>query len=155
VVIDIVEDVQISTNIIFYSTLVTVICFGLVAIAIVSTISLSISERTEEIGLYRICGAKSLDIFVLFETESLLIGCFGVLFGYLAGVILFFLDLTRTLSRISLEDLLSTYPAVITSLVESFIFLFPFILFVVVLASLPPIIHSVRMEVSDTLRHHV
>lgn len=155
VVLDIVEDVQISKNILFYSTLVTVICFGLVAIAILSTISLSITERTEEIGLYRICGASSRDIFVVFEVESLLIGCFGVLLGYVAGVILFLLDLTRTLTRTTVGDLLISYPALITSLTESFFLLIPFILVVVVFASIFPIIHAIRMEVSETLRHHV
>lgn len=155
VVLDIVEDVQISKNILFYSTLVTVICLGLVAIAILSTIFLSITERTEEIGLYRICGANSRDIFVLFEVESLLIGGFGVLLGYVAGVILFLLDLTRTLTRTTVEDLLISYPAIITSLTESFFLLLPFILVVVVFASLVPIIHATRMEVNNTLRHHV
>ncbi|MFW9780203.1 MAG: FtsX-like permease family protein [Candidatus Heimdallarchaeota archaeon] len=155
VAIDIVEDIQISTSILFYGTLVTVICFGLVAIAITSTIFLAITERIEEIGLYRICGANSRDVFILFEIESLLIGCLGLLSGSLVGAILFFLDLSRTLTRTTLADFLLTHPVVMTSLVETFFFLVPFIFLVVVVSSLIPVIHAVRMEVNDTIRHHV
>ena len=91
----IVENFQINESILIYNTLVTVIFLGLVSISVISTFFLAIKERMEEIGLYRTSGARSLDVFLIFEIETLGIGLIGVILGYIIGLILLLVDLIR------------------------------------------------------------
>ena len=73
-ILAIIENFQMSESILVYDTFVTVVCLGLVAISTISTFFLAITERTEEIGLYRTSGADSIDIFLMFEIETISIG---------------------------------------------------------------------------------
>lgn len=62
------------------------------AIGITNTMMMSIYERTKEIGVMKVIGAKLTDIKKLFLVESLLIGAlggiFGVTFSYLLSYLL-------------------------------------------------------------------
>ncbi len=53
-----------------------------VSVSLVSILSyLSVVERTPEIGILRSIGARKIDIFNVFSTESLIIGIFSGIFG--------------------------------------------------------------------------
>ncbi|MCW4012840.1 MAG: ABC transporter permease [Candidatus Bathyarchaeota archaeon] len=72
-------------------------------VGIINTMTVSVMERTKEIGTMKAIGAKSLDVLLMFLTEAMLTGMIGGAvgagFGYLlAGVIGSFIDLATSSS---------------------------------------------------------
>jgi len=72
-------------------------------VGIINTMTVSVMERTKEIGTMKALGAKSLDVLMMFLTEAMLTGmiggAIGAGFGYLlAGIIGSFIDLTTSSS---------------------------------------------------------
>lgn len=72
-------------------------------VGIINTMTVSVMERTKEIGTMKAIGAKSLDVLMMFLTEAMLTGmiggAIGAGFGYLlAGVIGSFIDLDTSSS---------------------------------------------------------
>lgn len=79
-------------------------------ISVINTMTISVMERTREIGVMKALGAKSKDVLMMFLTESLLTGLiggvvgvvFGVFLGQMASTILTF---TMNVSLISVPSL--------------------------------------------------
>ena len=74
------------------------ILFGIAAISllvgglsIINTMTMSISERTKEIGIKKAVGAKTRNIMAEYLTEAGLIGLFGGVIGWLMGAIMVYL----------------------------------------------------------------
>lgn len=65
-----------------------IVSFVVAAIGIANTMMMSIYERTKEIGVMKVIGAKLKDIKHMFLMESLLIGFFGGLFGATISLII-------------------------------------------------------------------
>jgi putative ABC transport system permease protein len=63
------------------------IVFVIVVMSVVNTISMSVLERTREIGTLRALGLKRIGIINLFAVESALMGVFGSAFGALITVV--------------------------------------------------------------------
>ena len=68
------------------------LAFGILAFAIaflgmINTLTVSLLERTREVGLMKIIGMKKRDIQFLFITESMFIGLLGGIFGILLGIL--------------------------------------------------------------------
>ncbi len=57
-------------------------------IAVINTMTISVMERTREIGVMKALGAKSRDVLTMFLTESLLTGLIGGVIGAVFGVFL-------------------------------------------------------------------
>ena len=57
-------------------------------IAVINTMTISVMERTREIGVMKALGAKSRDVLRMFLTESLLTGLMGGVIGAVFGVFL-------------------------------------------------------------------
>jgi putative ABC transport system permease protein len=57
------------------------------AIGLVNTMTISLLERTNEIGIMRAIGATPLDIKKIFIGESVIIGFLGGMFGIILGVV--------------------------------------------------------------------
>ena len=57
-------------------------------IAIINTMTISVMERTREIGVMKALGAKSRDVLLMFLTESSLTGLIGGVIGVVLGVLL-------------------------------------------------------------------
>jgi putative ABC transport system permease protein len=57
-------------------------------VGIINTMTISVMERTKEIGILKAIGAKNLDVIVTFLTESIITGFIGGLAGSLAGFLL-------------------------------------------------------------------
>lgn len=62
---------------------VGVIALVVAAIGMFNTLTISLLERTKEVGILRALGAAKRNIFYLFLTESLIIGLIGGLVGWL------------------------------------------------------------------------
>lgn len=67
--------------------------FGLIALVVASlgtfnTLTISLLERIREIGLLKVLGMNSRDIYKLFITESLFIGLLGGLIGVILGLLM-------------------------------------------------------------------
>lgn len=65
-----------------------IVSFVVAAIGIANTMMMSIYERTKEIGVMKVIGAKLKDIKHMFLMESLLIGFFGGVLGALLSLII-------------------------------------------------------------------
>ena len=72
-----------------------IVSFIVAAIGIANTMMMSIYERTKEIGVMKVIGAKISDIKHMFLMESLLIGLFG---GLLGALLSFTISLIMNLS---------------------------------------------------------
>ncbi|UCF58273.1 MAG: ABC transporter permease [Candidatus Bathyarchaeota archaeon] len=57
-------------------------------ISVINTMTISVMERTREIGVMKALGAKSRDVLTMFLTESLLTGLMGGVIGAVFGVFL-------------------------------------------------------------------
>ena len=57
-------------------------------VGIINTMTISVMERTREIGILKAIGAKSLDVLFLFLSEAVVTGLFGGLFGASVGFLL-------------------------------------------------------------------
>lgn len=73
------------------------ILFGIAAISllvgglsIINTMTMSISERTKEIGIKKAVGAKTRNIMIEYLTEAGLIGLFGGVIGWILGALMVF-----------------------------------------------------------------
>ncbi|MFQ5758206.1 MAG: ABC transporter permease [Candidatus Bathyarchaeia archaeon] len=57
-------------------------------ISVINTMTISVMERTREIGVMKALGAKSRDVLMMFLTESLLTGLIGGVTGVVFGIFL-------------------------------------------------------------------
>jgi len=57
-------------------------------IAVINTMTISVMERTREIGVMKALGAKSRNVLMMFLTESLLTGLIGGVVGVVFGIFL-------------------------------------------------------------------
>jgi len=89
-----VVDTLAQINTLFASVRVVLAALGLIALVVASlgmfnTLTVSLLERTREVGLLKAIGMKSMEVRRLFITESLIMGFFGgiggLILGFLAG----------------------------------------------------------------------
>ena len=57
-------------------------------VSVINTMTISVMERTREIGVMKALGAKNRDVLTLFLTESLLTGLIGGVAGVVFGAFL-------------------------------------------------------------------
>jgi putative ABC transport system permease protein len=107
------SDTIAEANKIFKAIQVVLALFGIVALIVAAigmfnTVTIALLERTQEIGIMKAIGAASGDVFVMFLTESALMGFWGgvsgVLLGYTGGAV-FNLALNVLASRLGGEPL--------------------------------------------------
>ena len=98
-------------------------------ISVINTMTISVMERTREIGVMKALGAKSRDVLMMFLTESLLTGLiggvagvvFGVFLGHIASTVLTFTMNVSLTSVPSLEvGIIGIVFAVITGTLSGF-----------------------------------
>ncbi len=92
-----VADTVSQINNVFSTAQIVMVLFGLIALFVASlgmfnTLTISLLERTREVGLMKAMGIQSADIKNLFLLESMIISVFGgilgILIGFFAGVLL-------------------------------------------------------------------
>lgn len=67
---------------------VSIICLIVASIAISSLMSADIFRRKNEIGLLKALGASTLQIYMIFVLEGIVIAFIGAIFGFIFGVII-------------------------------------------------------------------
>lgn len=67
---------------------VSIICLIVASIAISSLMSADIFRRKDEIGLLKALGASTLQIYMIFVLEGIVIAFIGAIFGFIFGVII-------------------------------------------------------------------
>ncbi len=87
-----VVDTVAQINSIFGTARTILALLGMVALSIASlgmfnTLTVSLLERTREVGLMKAMGMRSSEVRELFLTESMMMGIFGGLFGLLTGYV--------------------------------------------------------------------
>lgn len=85
-----------------------IVSFIVAAIGIANTMMMSIYERTKEIGVMKVIGAKLKDIKYMFLMESLMIGLFG---GILGAAISFLISLIMNASGEKIAAMMDMYGA--------------------------------------------
>lgn len=86
------SDTIAEANKIFRAVQVILALFGVVALLVAAigmfnTVTITLLERTQEIGIMKAIGAANKDIFIMFITESALMGFLGGLSGVLLGIL--------------------------------------------------------------------
>jgi len=76
----------------FSSVRMVLAVFGLVALTVASlgmfnTLTVSLMERTREVGVMKAMGMKSNEVKELFLAEAMVMGLFGGVFGVLMGMV--------------------------------------------------------------------
>jgi len=83
--------------------LLGMVALGVAALGMFNTLTVSLLERTREVGLLKAMGMKSSEIQELFFTESIIMGVsggfFGLMIGYIAGKLMGVLLSLFTLSQ--------------------------------------------------------
>jgi len=144
--------VQLANEVAHDRTLVTsVLVLGFLIVAIsmaglVNALTMSVLERTREIGILRSIGARARDIRRIFATETVVLAVLGWLIGIPIGLLLdFFLDrMTRKIVRVEVPF---TFPVwnVPVALAGTIV--------LALLITLVPIGRAVRFKPGDALRY--
>jgi len=126
------SDIVDQANKIFQIVQITLGVFGtfallVAAIGLVNTMTVSLLERTNEIGIMRAIGASPTDIQAIFLVESILIGLLGGVSGVLIGI-----SISEVLNW--LFNLLANYLG--GAPVRLFLYPFWFIFFIIILSTI-------------------
>ena len=130
-------------------TSVVVLGFLIVAISmagLANALTMSVLERTREIGILRTIGARARDIRRIFATETIVLATLGWLIGVPVGVLLnmFLVWMTKTIIHVEVPF---TYPAwnIVLALAGTIL--------LALLITLIPIRRAVRFKPGDALRY--
>ncbi len=96
-----------------------IVSFVVAAIGIANTMMMSIYERTKEIGVMKVIGAKLKDIKHMFLMESLLIGFFG---GLLGATISLIISIIMNASSDKIAQIMDMYGATTVSIMTPQLF---------------------------------
>lgn len=127
------------------------VALGVASLGMFNTLTVSLLERTHEVGLMKAMGMSSVEVKRLFLTESMLMGfvggILGILLGFIAGkLVSLVLSIFGVLNGVGFIDI-SYIPAVFVTLV--------FILSVIVglVTGLYPSKRATRISALDALRY--
>jgi len=130
--------------------------FGLIALIVASLgtfniLTISLMERTKEVGLLKALGMRNKDIYRLFASESIIIGIIGGVAGLLIGIIIsqgLNLILIETAKKVGAEPI-----GLFITPVNFAVWVGVFSIVVGFLTGLYPSIRAVRINPLDALRY--
>jgi len=124
----------------------SMIAIAVGSLGIINTLTISVIERTREIGMIRAIGMTVKQVFVMILAEAALIGLLGGTFGLLSGVLL---------SRIIIFGMkaMAGYNLVFAVPSDWLLFSFMAALIISQLAALLPARRAVKIEILDALHY--
>lgn len=131
--------------------LLGVVALSVAALGMFNTLTVSLLERTHEIGMMKAIGMKSVEVHDLFLTESMIMGVFGglggLLFGIITGKILsFILSIFAVFKGVGFID--------ITYIPFSFVFLIILLSITVgIITGIYPAHRATKISALDALRY--
>jgi putative ABC transport system permease protein len=129
-----------------------VIVLVIVVMSTVNTMSMSVVERTREIGTLRVLGVKRRGIGQLFALEGAMLGVFGSLCGAVLNIVVWAVIRTAAPSYIP-PGLSSPVPLVVSLLPGAMLRLTLFLTVLSMAAAVLPARRAARMEIADALGH--
>lgn len=112
-----------------------------------NTMNTLIAEQRKEIAQMKAIGATRFQIFKFYLTVSFLLGAIGATIGATLGIFVSFLILQTVGTQMGLDPEISVHmPTVLISILVGII--------IVILASLPALIKSIKVTVAEGLRTH-
>lgn len=121
------------------------------SLGIINTMTISLLERTHEIGIMKAIGASNRDLRRIFFAESALIGLFGGISG--VAIAIFFEIIFNTIIKSLVEDSGQSFDLFITPVVFS-LCMIAFAIFVSVVSGIYPAIRAQRLSAIDALRQN-
>jgi putative ABC transport system permease protein len=116
-----------------------------------NTLTISLMERTREVGYLKVIGARNKDIFLLFTTESILIAFVGGVAGVVIGLILESL-LNTLISTLAVRN--GAFPITVFYTPVTFSLLMGgFALLVGIITGIYPARRAVKVKPLDVLRY--
>jgi len=137
---------QITTSVGMFTSMIygiALISLLVGTLSIINTMTMSISERTKEIGIKKALGAKNSDIMIEYLTEAGIIGFFGGLIGLGFGSLFVFL-INSYMEKTGDKIFLLTPKLMIGAMVFS--------IAVGVIAGIYPALYAVKISIVKSLR---
>lgn len=126
----------------------------LVFFSIANTMTMSIFERTREIGTLRAIGTKKRTVITLFLCEGGLIGCLGGGIGLIAGIVIAgIINLAGGINIASPPGMSQGYTALILTTPQVLTYAFVQAIVISIISSFYPAFHAAKLNVVDALRH--
>lgn len=131
-----------------------VIIFIIVTLSILNTLTMSVMERTVEIGTMRAIGTKKRNIMFLFLTEGFLIGGLGAFFGIIAGIVLAqIINFCGGVPMPAPPGHTTSYSILIKINMDLIVTAFVVSVLAALISTIFPVLRAVRMKVVDALGH--
>jgi putative ABC transport system permease protein len=124
----------------------------IVVMSTVNTMSMSVVERTREIGTLRVLGVKRRGIGQLFALEGAMLGVFGSLCGAVLNIVVWAVIQIASPTYIP-PGLSSPVPLVVSLLPGAMVRLTFFLTLLSMIAAVLPARRAARMEIADALGH--
>ena len=125
----------------------------IVILTILNTLTMTIRERTSEIGTMLALGVRRRDVLLQFLTEGALLGCAGGLLGILLGWVLAVAISAVGIPMPPAPGMTSGYVGEIRITSSMLVHALLGGVFITVLACIPPATSASKMAIVDALRH--
>ncbi len=132
---------------------VKLIILIIVIFSIVNTMTMSVFERTREIGTIRAMGTKRRGVLALFLTEGLILGVLGGTLGVVFGIATAKLLSIKGIYIPPPPTMTEGYTALINIVPQDLIFVFCLAVGTSLISSIYPAFKAARLKVVDALRY--
>lgn len=131
-----------------------IFCIVLVIVvtSVINTMTMSVVERTQEVGTLRALGLKRFEVLKVFGAEGLVIGLLGVGIGVIGTIVLILLISAGNLTYVP-PGIATPVQIVVDLVLTNFIFSGIFLIILSFLAAIFPSFKASRLKIVDAFGH--